>query len=152
MGDPSGALARAGAKNATLPPFAQTGTAFAEYTPNNQQGGRMKLIIAIIKPFKLDDVREALTELGVSGMTVTEVKGFGRQKGQTEIYRGAEYSTNMVPKVKIEVACDTAIADRAVEVIQQAANTGAIGDGKIFVLDLGQAVRIRTGETGSVAL
>jgi nitrogen regulatory protein P-II 2 len=119
---------------------------------NNQQGGRMKLIIAIIKPFKLDDVREALTELGVSGMTVTEVKGFGRQKGQTEIYRGAEYSTNMVPKVKIEVACDTAIADRAVEVIQQAANTGAIGDGKIFVLDLGQAVRIRTGETGSVAL
>ena len=112
----------------------------------------MKLIIAIIKPFKLDDVREALTELGVSGMTVTEVKGFGRQKGQTEIYRGAEYSTNMVPKVKIEVACDTSIADRAVEVIQQAANTGAIGDGKIFMLELGQAVRIRTGETGSVAL
>ncbi len=112
----------------------------------------MKLIIAIIKPFKLDDVREALTDLGVSGMTVTEVKGFGRQKGQTEIYRGAEYSTNMVPKVKVEVACDSAIVDRAVEVIQQAANTGAIGDGKIFVLDLGQAVRIRTGETGTVAL
>ncbi len=112
----------------------------------------MKLIIAIIKPFKLDDVREALTELGVSGMTVTEVKGFGRQKGQTEIYRGAEYSTNMVPKVKVEVACDDDVADRAIEVIQQAANTGAIGDGKIFMLDLVAAVRIRTGETGSVAL
>ena len=112
----------------------------------------MKLITAIIKPFKLDDVREVLTELGISGMTVTEVKGFGRQKGQTEIYRGAEYSTNMVPKVKVETACDDAIADRVVEAIQQAANTGAIGDGKIFVTDLTQAVRIRTGETGSVAL
>lgn len=112
----------------------------------------MKLIIAIIKPFKLDDVREALTTLGVSGMTITEVKGFGRQKGQTEIYRGAEYSTNMVPKVKVEVACDDAVADRAIEAIQQAANTGSIGDGKIFMLDLGAAVRIRTGETGAVAL
>ncbi len=112
----------------------------------------MKLVIAIIKPFKLDDVREALTELGVSGMTVTEVKGFGRQKGQTEIYRGAEYSTNMVPKLKVEVACPTDIADRVVEAIQQAANTGAIGDGKIFVLELGQAVRIRTGETDNTAL
>ena len=112
----------------------------------------MKLIIAIIKPFKLDDVREALTALGVSGMTVTEVKGFGRQKGQTEIYRGAEYSTNMVPKVKVEVACDDAVADRALEAIQQAANTGSIGDGKILMLDLGAAVRIRTGETGAVAL
>jgi nitrogen regulatory protein P-II 2 len=112
----------------------------------------LKFIIAIIKPFKLDDVREALTEIGVAGMTVTEVKGFGRQKGQTEIYRGAEYSTNMVPKIKIEVACGTDIADRVVETIQQAANTGAIGDGKIFVLDLGQAVRIRTGETDTVAL
>ncbi len=112
----------------------------------------MKFIIAIIKPFKLDDVREALTEIGVAGMTVTEVKGFGRQKGQTEIYRGAEYSTNMVPKIKIEVACGTDMADRVVETIQQAANTGAIGDGKIFVLDLGQAVRIRTGETDTVAL
>jgi nitrogen regulatory protein P-II 2 len=112
----------------------------------------MKFIIAIIKPFKLDDVREALTALGVTGMTVTEVKGFGRQKGQTEIYRGAEYSTNMVPKVKIEVACDNDIADRAVEAIQQSANTGAIGDGKIFTFDLGAAVRIRTGETGAVAL
>ena len=112
----------------------------------------MKLIIAIIKPFKLDDVREALTELGVSGMTVTEVKGFGRQKGQTEIYRGAEYTTNMVPKIKVEVACASDLAERAVEAIQQAANTGAIGDGKIFVLELGQAVRIRTGETDDTAL
>jgi nitrogen regulatory protein P-II 2 len=112
----------------------------------------MKLIIAIIKPFKLDDVREALTELGVSGMTVTEVKGFGRQKGQTEIYRGAEYSTNMVPKIKVEVACASDLADRAVEAIQQAANTGAIGDGKIFVLNLESAVRIRTGETDNTAL
>ena len=112
----------------------------------------MKFIIAIIKPFKLDDVREALTELGVSGMTVTEVKGFGRQKGQTEIYRGAEYSTNMVPKAKVEVAVNDDIAERAVEAIQQAAHTGAIGDGKIFVTDVGQAVRIRTGETGAVAL
>ncbi len=112
----------------------------------------MKFVTAIIKPFKLDDVREALSALGVSGMTVTEVKGFGRQKGQTEIYRGAEYSTNMVPKLKVEVACASDLADRVVEAIQQAANTGAIGDGKIFVFELGQAVRIRTGETDSVAL
>lgn len=112
----------------------------------------MKLVIAIIKPFKLDDVREALTEVGVTGMTVTEVKGFGRQKGQTEIYRGAEYSTNMVPKLKVEVACASDVADRVVEAIQAAANTGSIGDGKIFVLDLGQAVRIRTGETDADAL
>ena len=112
----------------------------------------MKLVIAIIKPFKLDDVRDALTELGVAGMTVTEVKGFGRQKGQTEIYRGAEYTTNMVPKLKIEIACASDIADRAVEAIQQSANTGAIGDGKIFVLEIGQAVRIRTGETDNNAL
>jgi nitrogen regulatory protein P-II 2 len=112
----------------------------------------LKYIIAIIKPFKLDDVREALSELGVSGMTVSEVKGFGRQKGQTEIYRGAEYSTNMVPKIKVEVACGSDIAERVVEAVQQAANTGAIGDGKIFTLDLGAAVRIRTGETDAVAL
>ena len=112
----------------------------------------MKLVIAIIKPFKLDDVRDALTELGVTGMTVTEVKGFGRQKGQTEIYRGAEYTTNMVPKLKVEIACASDIADRAVEAIQQSANTGAIGDGKIFVLEIGQAVRIRTGETDNNAL
>ena len=112
----------------------------------------MKLVVAIIKPFKLDEVRESLTELGVTGMTVTEVKGFGRQKGQTEIYRGAEYSTNMVPKLKVEVACDSGMADRVVEAIQAAANTGAIGDGKIFVLEIGQAVRIRTGETDNNAL
>ena len=112
----------------------------------------MKLVIAIIKPFKLDEVREALTALGVAGMTVTEVKGFGRQKGQTEIYRGAEYSTNMVPKIKVEVVCDDPIVERVVEAVQQAANTGAIGDGKIFVLDVGQAVRIRTGETDANAL
>ena len=112
----------------------------------------MKLVIAIIKPFKLDEVREALSGLGVQGMTVTEVKGFGRQKGQTEIYRGAEYSTNMVPKIKVEVATTDDLASRVVEVIQQSANTGAIGDGKIFVLDVAQAVRIRTGETDDVAL
>ena len=112
----------------------------------------MKLITVIVKPFKLDDVREALAEVGVSGLTVTEVKGFGRQKGQTEIYRGAEYSTNMVPKIKVEVVCADAVAGRVVEAIQQAANTGAIGDGKIFVLDVGQAVRIRTGETDDSAL
>ena len=112
----------------------------------------MKLVIAIIKPFKLDEVREALTEIGVAGMTVTEVKGFGRQKGQTEIYRGAEYSTNMVPKIKIEIVCATDLAARVVETVQASANTGAIGDGKIFVLDVGQAVRIRTGETDQTAL
>jgi nitrogen regulatory protein P-II 2 len=112
----------------------------------------MKLVTAIIKPFKLDEVREALTSIGVAGMTVTEVKGFGRQKGQTEIYRGAEYSTNMVPKIKVEVVCATDMTDRVVEAIQASANTGAIGDGKIFVLDVGQAVRIRTGETDETAL
>ena len=112
----------------------------------------MKLVIAIIKPFKLDDVREALSALGVQGMTVTEVKGFGRQKGQTEIYRGAEYSTNMVPKIKVEVAWSADLAPRVVEAVQQSANTGAIGDGKIFVVDLGQVVRIRTGETDETAL
>ena len=112
----------------------------------------MKLIIAIIKPYKLDEVREALTDVGVAGMTVSEVKGFGRQKGQTEIYRGAEYSTNLVPKVRIELVCPADLAGRAVEAIQAAAHTGAIGDGKIFVLDVGQAVRIRTGETDQTAL
>ena len=112
----------------------------------------MKLVIAIIKPFKLDEVREALSGVGVAGMTVTEVKGFGRQKGQTEIYRGAEYSTNMVPKIKIEVVCGSDLVAAVVEAIQASANTGAIGDGKIFVLDVGQAVRIRTGETDDSAL
>ena len=112
----------------------------------------MKYIIAIIKPFKLDEVREALASVGVAGMTVSEVKGFGRQKGQTEIYRGAEYSTNMLPKVKIEVAVADAIACRVVETIAETANTGAIGDGKIFMLELAAASRIRTGETGEDAL
>jgi nitrogen regulatory protein P-II 2 len=112
----------------------------------------MKLVIAVIKPFKLEEVREALIGLGVAGMTVTEVKGFGRQKGQTEIYRGAEYATNMVPKVKLEIVCDDDLAPRVAETISHSANTGAIGDGKIFVLDVGQAVRIRTGETDTAAL
>lgn len=112
----------------------------------------MKFIIAIIKPFRLDEVREALTGLGIAGMTVTEVKGFGRQKGQTEIYRGAEYTTNMVPKLKLEIAASDDIAPQVVETIQAAANTDSIGDGKIFVLDLAAATRIRTGETGDTAL
>jgi nitrogen regulatory protein P-II 2 len=112
----------------------------------------MKFIIAIIKPFKLDEVRDALGAVGVAGMTVSEVKGFGRQKGQTEIYRGAEYSTNMLPKVKLEIACSDELAPQVVEAIQQAASTEAIGDGKVFVLDLASATRIRTGETGDTAL
>lgn len=112
----------------------------------------MKFIIAIIKPFKLDDVRDALTEVGVTGMTVSEVKGFGRQKGQTEVYRGAEYTTNMVPKLKLEIACSGELADQAVEAIQSAAGTEAIGDGKIFVMGLENAVRIRTGEAGDTAI
>ncbi|MDE1147096.1 MAG: P-II family nitrogen regulator [Azospirillaceae bacterium] len=112
----------------------------------------MKFIIAVIKPFKLDEVRDALTGLGVQGLTVTEVKGYGRQKGQTEIYRGAEYAVSFLPKMKIEVAVPDDIADKAVEAIQAAANTGKIGDGKIFVLELAQAVRIRTGEVDADAL
>jgi len=112
----------------------------------------MKIVMAIIKPFKLDEVREALGAIGVAGMTVSEVKGFGRQKGQTEIYRGAEYSTNMLPKVKIEVAVPDDMAPKIVGTIQQVASTEAIGDGKIFVLDLAAAVRIRTGESGDTAL
>ncbi|MBO6835223.1 MAG: P-II family nitrogen regulator [Alphaproteobacteria bacterium] len=112
----------------------------------------MKLIMAIIKPFKLDDVREALTGLGVQGLTATEVKGFGRQKGQTEVYRGAEYSVNFLPKVKIEVVVPADLAEKTVEAIQKAGNTGRIGDGKIFVIDVAQAVRIRTGETDADAL
>jgi len=112
----------------------------------------MKFIIAIIKPFKLDAVRDALSGIGIAGMTVTEVKGFGRQKGQTEIYRGAEYSTNLLPKVKLEIAASDEIAAQVVETIQQTANTGDIGDGKLFVLDLASATRIRTGESGETAL
>lgn len=112
----------------------------------------MKLITAIIKPFKSDDVREALSELGVSGMTVTEVKGFGRQKGHTELYRGAEYVIDFLPKAKLEVAIEDGLVDQAIEAICKAANTGHIGDGKIFVTALEQTVRIRTGETGNDAL
>ncbi len=112
----------------------------------------MKQVTAIIKPFKLDDVRDALAEVGVQGVTVTEVKGFGRQKGHTELYRGAEYVVDFLPKVKIEVAIDAKMLDKVVETITKAARTGKIGDGKIFVYDLEQVVRIRTGETGKEAL
>jgi nitrogen regulatory protein P-II 2 len=112
----------------------------------------MKLVTAIIKPFKLDDVRESLSEIGVQGITVTEVKGFGRQKGHTELYRGAEYVVDFLPKVKLEVAINDDLAEQVIEAISKAANTGKIGDGKIFVYPLEQAVRIRTGETGPEAL
>lgn len=112
----------------------------------------MKLIIATIKPFKLDEVRTALTDAGVSGMMVTEIKGFGAQSGHTEIYRGAEYAVNFVPKVKLEIAVPAAMADQVVSIISTTARTGKIGDGKIFVLDLEQAMRVRTGETNEDAL
>ncbi|MGZ5199776.1 MAG: P-II family nitrogen regulator [Telluria sp.] len=112
----------------------------------------MKMITAIIKPFKLDEVREALSAINVHGMTVTEVKGFGRQKGHTELYRGAEYVVDFLPKIKIEAAVDDSILEQVVEVIESAARTGKIGDGKIFVADLEQVIRIRTGETGNDAL
>ncbi len=112
----------------------------------------MKMVIAIIKPFKLDDVREALSEIGVQGITVTEVKGFGRQKGHTELYRGAEYVVDFLPKVKVEAAVSDSLLDRVIEGITKAAYTGKIGDGKIFVYDLEQVVRIRTGESGEEAL
>jgi nitrogen regulatory protein PII len=112
----------------------------------------MKMITAIIKPFKLDEVREALSELNVQGITVTEVKGFGRQKGHTELYRGAEYVVDFLPKTKIEAAVDDAIVDQVIDTIQTAARTGKIGDGKIFVSNLEQVIRIRTGETGNDAL
>jgi len=112
----------------------------------------MKMVSAIIKPFKLDEVREALSQLGVQGITVTEVKGFGRQKGHTELYRGAEYVVDFLPKVKLEAAVDDAVLEQVIEAIEGAARTGKIGDGKIFVYDLEQVVRIRTGETGKEAL
>ena len=112
----------------------------------------MKLVTAIIKPFKLDDVREALSEIGVQGITVTEVKGFGRQKGHTELYRGAEYVVDFLPKVKLEVAVDDDMAEKVIDAITQVANTGKIGDGKIFVTPLEQVIRIRTGETGKDAV
>lgn len=112
----------------------------------------MKMIVAVIKPFRLDAVREALAEVGVSGMTVTEVRGFGRQKGHTELYRGAEYVVDLLPKIKLEVALPAEMVDKAVEAIAKAAKTGQIGDGKIFVYDLDQTVRIRTGEQGADAI
>jgi nitrogen regulatory protein P-II 2 len=112
----------------------------------------MKMVAAVIKPFKLDDVREALSDIGVQGITVTEVKGFGRQKGHTELYRGAEYVVDFLPKVKIELAVPDELLDRVIEAIMNAAKTGKIGDGKIFVYGLDQAIRIRTGETGAEAL
>ena len=112
----------------------------------------MKIIMAIVKPFKLDDVREALTNIGVQGLTVSEVKGYGRQKGHTEIYRGTEYAVSFLPKIKVEVAVNDDLADQVVETISSAAQTGQIGDGKIFVYDLESAIRIRTGETGGDAL
>ncbi|MDZ7621246.1 MAG: P-II family nitrogen regulator [Candidatus Competibacteraceae bacterium] len=112
----------------------------------------MKLITAVIKPFKLDDVREALSEVGAQGVTVTEVKGFGRQKGHTELYRGAEYVVDFLPKIKIEVGVTDDLVDRVIEVISRAANTGKVGDGKIFIYDLENAIRIRTGESGPEAL
>ena len=112
----------------------------------------MKLVSAVIKPFRLDDVRDALSAIGVKGMTVTEVKGFGRQKGHTELYRGDEYAVDFLPKVKLEIAISTDLVDQAIEAISSAAKTGKIGDGKIFVFDIDQAVRIRTGETSTGAL
>ncbi|HKK07013.1 MAG: P-II family nitrogen regulator [Gammaproteobacteria bacterium] len=112
----------------------------------------MKLVMAIIKPFKLDDVRESLSEIGVQGITVTEVKGFGRQKGHTELYRGAEYVVDFLPKVKIEAVVDDGLVDQVIEAITKSANTGKIGDGKIFVFGVEQAIRIRTGESGADAL
>jgi nitrogen regulatory protein P-II 2 len=112
----------------------------------------MKIITAIVKPFKLDDVRQALGEIGVQGLTVSEVKGFGRQKGHTELYRGAEYVVDFLPKVKLEIAIDDDLVDQAIEAITSSANTGKIGDGKIFITELEQVVRIRTGESGPAAL
>ena len=112
----------------------------------------MKLVKAIIKPFKLDDVREALSEIGVTGITVSDVKGFGRQKGHTELYRGAEYVVDFLPKVKVETVVDDEVVDKVIDAVSKAASTGEIGDGKIFVINVEQAVRIRTGESGSEAL
>jgi len=122
------------------------------YQQTLMQGACMKFISAIIKPFKLDEVREALSAIGVQGITVTEVKGFGRQKGHTELYRGAEYVVDFLPKVKLEVAIEDGLLDQVIDAIEQSASTGKIGDGKIFVFNLEQAYRIRTGETGADAL
>jgi nitrogen regulatory protein P-II 2 len=141
-------------------PFAQKDARLANGSPikradrnsRENEGLTMKLVVAIIKPFKLDEVRQALTAIGVHGMTVTEVKGYGRQKGHTEIYRGAEYVVNFLPKLRIEIAVSSDLADKAVDVIKSSARTGQIGDGKIFVTPIDHALRIRTGETDSDAL
>jgi nitrogen regulatory protein P-II 2 len=126
--------------------------AIGALSKGQQQGGQMKLVIAIIKPFKLDEVRDALTAIGINGLTVTEVKGYGRQKGHTEIYRGAEYAVNFLPKLKLEIAVPTDLVEKAIETIKTTTHTGQIGDGKIFVLPVEQAVRIRTGEIDTDAL
>jgi nitrogen regulatory protein PII len=133
-------------------PFACAGSTWRLPEPPRVEALEMKMVMAIFKPFKLDEVRDALTGLGIQGLTVSEVKGFGRQKGQTEIYRGAEYAVSFLPKIKIEVVIDDALVERAVETIRKAAGTGKIGDGKIFVTSVEQAVRIRTGESGADAL
>jgi nitrogen regulatory protein P-II 2 len=128
---------------------------FRRGSETNKNGGgntRMKLVTAIIKPFKLDDVRAALSEIGVSGMTVTEVKGFGRQRGHTELYRGAEYVVDFVPKTRVEVAVRSELVDQVVEAVMKAAKTGKVGDGKIFITDINRVIRIRTGETDNAAL
>jgi nitrogen regulatory protein P-II 2 len=134
--------------------FASTplGAALRPHPTFNHQGACMKLVSAVIKPFKLDEVREALSTIGVQGVTVTEVKGFGRQKGHTELYRGAEYVVDFLPKVKIDVAIKDELLDQVLEAIEKSAHTGKIGDGKIFVFELEQVVRIRTGETGPEAV
>jgi nitrogen regulatory protein P-II 2 len=134
------------------PPSTAQGATGARGAGGIGEGRRMKLVMAVIKPFKLDEVREALTPLGVQGLTVTEVKGFGRQKGQTEIYRGAEYQVNFLPKLKIEIAVPSELVEAVIEAISSAARTGKIGDGKIFVLDVEHALRIRTGEVDGAAL
>ena len=125
---------------------------FHEALAKLRKANQMNLIIATIKPFKLEDVREALTGLGVKGMMVTEIKGFGSQSGHTEIYRGAEYAVNFVPKIKLEIVVEQSMTDQVVETIKSSAHTGKIGDGKIFVLDVQQTVRVRTGETGANAI
>ena len=121
-------------------------------TADKRMGNQMKIVMAIIKPFKLDEVREALTAIGIQGLTVSEVKGYGRQKGHTEIYRGTEYAVSFLPKLKIEIAIASDVVDKAVEAIATSAKTGQIGDGKIFVYSIDQAMRIRTGETDTAAL
>jgi nitrogen regulatory protein P-II 2 len=126
--------------------------AWGAISPKNRSKDIMKMVTAIIKPFKLDEVREALSAIGVQGVTVTEVKGFGRQKGHTELYRGAEYVVDFLPKVKIEAAITDGILDQVIETVEKSAGTGKVGDGKIFVFDLEQVIRIRTGETGEDAL